>query len=432
MTFSCQFNQTIPTEHSPNFDSIHKILEEYKAASALSHFPPFSGGAVGYVSYDAIKSIESIPITSNGMGAEDIHMMLFKNIIAFDRLKHRVYLVSYLFVENNDACSLENLYESCQKCLADISSRLFKPLEKEAIQCNLEDYKDLLPVDAKALLGQENFIRGVKKIKNHIRQGDIFQGVLSERFEFDFSGDPFLVYRVLKMINPSPYLFFLSLGKDEYLLGASPEMLVQVIDGHLATCPIAGTRPRGKDLKSDHKMEMELLSSKKERAEHIMLVDLGRNDIGRVAKPGSVRVTRFMEVERYSHVMHMVSLVEGKLKKHLSPWKAFTSCFPAGTLSGAPKIRAMQILSEIEPKGRGPYGGAVVCYDFRGHLNSCITIRSLYLNKGKAYIQAGAGVVADSKPIKEYEEVLNKAKAIRTAVAMALKIEEGPNDSTDR
>jgi anthranilate synthase component 1 len=259
-------------------------------------------------------------------------------------------------------------------------------------------------------------MEAVKRIKSHIRAGDIFQCVMSEQFRFELEEDPFEVYRVLRMINPSPYLFFLDFG-GEVLLGSSPEMLVRVMNGTVETCPIAGTRPRGKDEAHDKKYERELLSSVKEKAEHLMLVDLGRNDIGRVSRPGTVKVTDFMKVERYSHVMHIVSLVEGKLKRNLSAWEAFCACFPAGTLTGAPKIRAMQILSELEGPRRGTYGGAVLAHDFLGNINSCITIRSLWAKGKNAVIQSGAGVVADSSPTKEYDEVLNKAKAIRSAVA---------------
>lgn len=410
------YNSSQVIQDRASFQSVEKLIKEYQSMH-LEGFPPFTGGAVGYVAYDAIQQLEDIPMPDKGLDSDDIYLMLFKHIIAFDQLKHRLYIVTH--IETDDDADLDPLYRDAEAKIQDIRKRLFESTDKEVLDLSLSEVASVEPVEAEATLGKEAFCAGVKTIKKHIRAGDIFQCVLSDRFHFPFEGDPFLVYRILRMINPSPYLFYLALEDDEYLLGSSPEMLVRSYDGRLETCPIAGTRPRGKDHKEDKKLESDLLASVKEKAEHLMLVDLGRNDIGRVSKPGTVRVSEFMKVERYSHVMHLVSLVEGKLKRSLTPWQALGACFPAGTLSGAPKIRAMEIISDLEPERRGPYGGAVVCYDFTGNLNSCITIRSLYIKGGKAYVQAGAGVVADSRPEKEWEEVLNKAKAVRSAVAIA-------------
>lgn len=409
------FQKTETLRDTSSFQKVEALIQEYQS-STLENFPPFAGGAVGFVSYDSIQMLEDIPLPDLGLGTDDIHLLLFKNILAFDRLKHRLYLVTHI---ENDG-QLQDRYRSAGEELQRIKDRIFRRSPDEDLAFYL-DNMDTNPIETEPLLGRERYCQGVKKIKKHIRDGDIFQCVLSDRFRFPFKQDPFMVYRVLKMINPSPYLFYLSLGEGEYLLGSSPEMLVKSQGGQVETCPIAGTRPRGKDLKEDKKFEAHLLDSVKEKAEHLMLVDLGRNDIGRVSKPGTVRVRDFMKVERYSHVMHLVSLVEGQLEKRISSWQALGSCFPAGTLSGAPKIRAMEIISEIETQRRGPYGGAVVCYDFIGGLNSCITIRSLYVRDGMGYVQAGAGIVADSRPDKEYDEVLNKAKAILSAVAIAHK-----------
>lgn len=402
-----------------SFEAVGNKLVRFHAPR-ISSFPPFVGGAVGFYGYDGVRYLEKIEPPEDELDAADLHFMYFKHVVAFDRLKHRVFLISHVVL---DGTPIDKAYKDACRDVEKLRSRLMVSAgAEELLDFSLQDVLHAQPVEAKARLGEENFCEAVRKVKAHIKKGDIFQGVLSDRFSFELKADPFLVYRVLRMINPSPYLYFLATG-DEFLLGSSPEMLVRVSDSKLETCPIAGTRPRGKTLKEDQKLERDLLASVKEKAEHLMLVDLGRNDIGRVARAGSVKVREFMKVERYSHVMHLVSLVEGQLKPSYTPWQALGACFPAGTLSGAPKIRAMQIIAEQEASRRGPYGGAIVCQDFSGNLNSCITIRSLYVKNNTGYVQAGAGVVADSSPAKEYQEVLNKAKAIRSAVAMAQLLE---------
>jgi anthranilate synthase component 1 len=259
----------------------------------------------------------------------------------------------------------------------------------------------------------------MKRMKEHIRAGDVFQGVISERMRVNLKAHPFRVYRALRMLNPSPYHYYFATA-GQAVVGASPEMLLKVgHDGRIETCPIAGTRPRGKDVATDQKMERQLCASVKEKAEHLMLVDLARNDLGRVSEPGTVRVSEFMRVRRFSHVMHLVSTVQGKLSKRHSPWDALIATFPAGTLTGAPKVRAMQIISELEPVRRGPYGGAFVLYDFSGRLDSAITIRTLFASKRGAFLQAGAGIVADSRPEMEYQEILNKARPVLKAIELA-------------
>ncbi len=403
-----------------SFEAVGKYLERYKTPK-LEAFPPFVGGAIGYFGYDCVRYLERMPETEPSDAPYELNFKFFGTTLAFDRLRHRLYIVT-LIPGNEQDC--ERNLQAAEQRLISVKQRLLTAAgPDELLDLSFGDLQKMEPVPAEAMLGQERYIEAVGKIKEHIRRGDIFQCVLSDRFRFPVKADSFTIYRILRMINPSPYLYYLGFG-DEVLLGSSPEMLMRAQGEMVETCPIAGTRPRGRDADEDRKMERDLLASVKERAEHLMLVDLGRNDIGRVSKPGSVQVKSFMHVERYSHVMHIVSLVAGQLRSGISSWEAFGSCFPAGTLTGAPKIRAMEIIAGLEKKARGPYGGAIVCKDFAGDLNSCITIRSLFLRDGYGYAQAGAGVVADSKPIKEYEEVLNKAKAVRTAVAAAEKVQE--------
>ncbi len=377
-------------------------------------WPPFQGGAIGYISYDAVQYLERVPLPEVRSGSDDLRLMFFKSILVFDRLKHEVYLINHIEVGSDD---LASLYRKASDEILDLKSQIFSTGTPAALTLKFASTAlPLKPVSGN--IGRDAYMKSVQTIKKHIREGDIFQCVLSDSFDIDIAVDPFAIYRVLRMINPSPYLFYINFGK-ETLLGSSPEMLTRVSDGLVETCPIAGTRPRGQNPAEDKKRERELLASIKEQAEHLMLVDLGRNDIGRIASIGSVRVKNFMQVERFSHVMHLVSLVEGRLKRGLTAWDALCSCFPAGTLTGAPKIRAMQIISEHEKRRRGTYGGAIIAHDYAGNLNSCITIRSLWVKEQKARIQAGAGIVADSRADKEYEEVMNKAKSMRTAIQLA-------------
>lgn len=402
-------------EEDTTFEGIGRYISRYKTALDPS-LPPFMGGALGYFSYDCARFLESIPLPEKNYGTRDLHFMFFKTILIFDRLKHRLRIVQLLSLESQN---LEVDYQKACARLEIICKRLSQSsADEELLNLSFHHLKQIQAVPAESELGKDRFCEAVRTIKEHIRAGDIFQCVLSDRFRFPVKEDSFLIYRILRMINPSPYLYYLQFG-DETLLGASPEMLIRTQGNQVETCPIAGTRPRGKTEEEDLKLERDLNASVKERAEHLMLVDLGRNDIGRVSKAGSVKVKSFMQVERYSHVMHLVSRVSGTLKKDVTAWKALGACFPAGTLSGAPKIKAMQIISTLEGSQRGPYGGAIICQDFGGDLNTCITIRSLYVRDGLGYAQAGAGVVADSQAEKEYEEVLNKARAIRVAVAAA-------------
>lgn len=395
------------------FDVISQRFDQYRA-SVSPNLPPMQGGAVGYIGYDSIKYLEDIPMPQAQAEHNEASLMFFQNIIAFDHLKHRVLIIVNIFTDDVD--SLEEGYEQAKQTANELKKQMVVPTAADAPFLFPLELDDVTPLPG--VMGKEKYCEAVKKIKHYIREGDIFQCVLSERFQAEINVHPFTIYRVLRTLNPSPYLFYLNTG-DEVLLGASPEMLLQASGKTIQTCPIAGTRPRGKDMKEDKKYEKSLLASSKEKAEHLMLVDLGRNDIGRVAEAGSVKVTEFMQVHRFSHVMHLVSLVEGQLAKGKTSWDAFKSCFPAGTLSGAPKIRAMEIISELEPIRRETYGGAVIYHSFSGQFDSCITIRSLLVRDKKGFVQAGAGVVADSNPEREYEEAINKSKALLKAIEIA-------------
>lgn len=371
----------------------------------------FIGGTIGYISYDFVKHLENINLPEiNSFNENEAYLMMFKNIIIFDHNENTIKIAINIFNENPTL----NDKEIAEKEINEIKNIISNSQNNEIDILNTED--NILDINHS--FGKENFIKAVKKVKSHIKNGDIFQCVLSERFSFDLEINPLLVYKVLRKINPSPYLFYIS-ADSEIILGSSPEMLVKSQANKISLCPIAGTRPRGKDEQEDNKYKKSLLRSTKEKAEHLMLVDLGRNDLGRVSKPNSVKVKDFMKVEKFSHVMHIVSLVEGELESNKNSFDAFNAVFPAGTLSGAPKVRAMQIISELEPVKRGAYGGSIFCHSFSDYMDSCITIRSLYIKDKKAYIQAGAGIVSDSKPESEYQEILNKSKAVLKAVNIA-------------
>jgi anthranilate synthase component 1 len=395
-------------------EALKAYFARYRARPS-AEMPAFCGGAVGYLGYEMSGYLERLPRPAQRVAPLDAHLMLYRDVVAFDHVKHRVVLISNVFLEQED---LKSGKKKALQRIEALRARLLTPSPEERPLTLPSESELSLEAKPKGAMGERKFRDAVQKIKGHIRAGDIFQCVLSEEFELALKCHPFRIYRSLRNVSPAPYLFYLNLG-DETLLGASPEMLVRAENGRIETCPIAGTRPRGRDLAEDKRFERHLLASVKEKAEHLMLVDLGRNDLGRVAKPGTVSVRDFMHVERFSHVMHLVSNVEAQLKSDRTAWDALFSCFPAGTLSGAPKIRAQQIIADLEPSQRGPYGGAVVCYDFSGQMNSCITIRSLYARGKKGYVRAGAGVVADSTPAREYQEIINKTRAIRRAIALA-------------
>jgi len=375
--------------------------------------PPFTAGAVGYCAYDSVRQLENIgEHAKDDLGLPDCVLMFFDRLLAFDHLRHQIQIIATADV------SQESPRKAYNRAVADIAA-LEKKLAaglRPALWRRKTLSRGKLKIQPRT--SRSRFLQSVERTKEYIRAGDIFQAVLSQRLDFAPGVAPFDIYRALRTVNPSPYMYFLRMG-DLHVLGSSPEMLVRVTGRKLEYRPIAGTHPRSRDGAEDAQFEKEMLADEKERAEHVMLVDLGRNDLGRVSEYGSVRVRDLMFVERYSHVMHIVSALEGKLRSNLDALNAFAACFPAGTLTGAPKVRAMQIIEELEPVRRGVYGGSVLYADFAGNLDSCIAIRTLLMKGKKAYLQAGAGIVADSDALREFEECLNKAKAVLRAVEVA-------------
>jgi anthranilate synthase component 1 len=374
--------------------------------------PRFTGGAVGFLGYDAVPWFEPVtlqPVSGSEPGADDAGFMLFDTVLAFDHVQHRILLIANARVTADD--SLRALYQFACAKIAFLEQELERSLSQGPRQ-------EASPIEVHSNLTQAQFEAHVRAAKESIAAGDIYQVVLSQRFEADVAADPFTVYRALRHVNPSPYMFFVRMGKVS-MVGSSPEMLVRVEGRRVETHPIAGTRPRGANAEDDQRLAEELKASEKERAEHVMLVDLGRNDIGRVAEFGSVRVPQYMALERYSHVMHLVSIVEGRLAEDRDRLDALVACFPAGTVSGAPKVRAMEIIAALEPTRRGIYAGAVGYLDFAGNLDFCIAIRTIVIMGGRALMQAGAGIVADSNPTAEYEETRDKARALVRALELA-------------
>lgn len=390
---------------------IHQIIEENKSVR-FSEFPSFTGGLVGYFSYDYLKYSEpSLRLDAEDTeGFQDVDLMLFDKVIAFDNYRQKMILI--INIPLND--QLEEEYERGSEELEKMEEliRNGKPKEEKAGR---------LISDIKPLFEKEQFCDMVRTCKDHIREGDIFQIVISNRLEAEYEGSLLNTYRVLRTINPSPYMFYFS-SSDLEVAGASPETLVKLEDGILHTFPLAGTRPRGKTEEEDRRLETELLADEKELAEHNMLVDLGRNDIGKISKFGSVEVEKYLSIERFSHVMHIGSTVRGELAEGRSALDAVDSILPAGTLSGAPKIRACQLINDIENNKRGIYGGAIGYLDFTGNLDTCIAIRIAYKKNGKVFIRSGAGIVADSVPEVEYQECLNKAKAVVQALQEAQEV----------
>jgi anthranilate synthase component 1 len=374
--------------------------------------PRFTGGAVGYLSYDAAEWFEPTAARKDAKDGQedDSGFMLFDTVLAFDHVQHRILLIANARISGDD--DLRALYQFACAKIEFLEGELERAL-------SLPKGAPSAPLELQSNLTQPAFEAIVRKAKEHIAAGDIYQVVLSQRFSAEVGVDPFTVYRALRHVNPSPYMFFIRLGSRS-IVGSSPEMLVRVEGRHAVTHPIAGTRPRGRNDDEDQRLADELKRNEKERAEHVMLVDLGRNDLGRVCEYGTVRVPTFMALERYSHVMHLVSVVEGQLSDEHDRLDALVACFPAGTVSGAPKVRAMQIIGELEPTRRGIYAGAVGYLDFAGNLDFCITIRTVVLEQGRASIQVGAGIVADSNPTAEYEETRDKARAMIRAMEMAL------------
>ena len=380
----------------------------------LPDMPPFVCGAVGYMSYDAVRWFENIPDeNTDDLDVDDSVMMFFSRLLVFDHVRHQIHLIANIFTEGK-AGGMEEDYRAALEYIESMEALLDDPIEP----------LPRLPKEGRSSLrsnvSREGFEQAVVRAKELIAAGDIFQVVLSQRFEVGLTAHPFEVYRSLRVVNPSPYMFYLKIS-DHSIIGASPEMLVRANGRRLEYRPIAGTRPRGATETEDLILGEELRADEKEVAEHVMLVDLGRNDLGRVADFGSVEVTELMVIERYSHVMHLVSGIKARLRAGMDRFDALAACFPAGTVTGAPKVRAMEIIDDLEPARRGVYAGAVMYLDYSGNLDSCISIRTILVKGGKAYIQAGAGVVADSVPETEYVETVNKARAMLQAIDMAEK-----------
>jgi anthranilate synthase component 1 len=392
-------------------------IEQMRRLTARYHpvrvpgLPPLIGGAIGYFAYDMVRLIEKIPASGrDDLGLDDCVMMFYLGLIVFDHVRHRVWVIRNVFTEGKG--SLRAKYDAAVREIERARRKLEGPMPEQ----RRAPRRGALRV--RSNMTRPQYLAAVRKAKGYIRAGDIFQVVPSQRFSAKTSAAPFEVYRALRVVNPSPYLYFLKLD-DVSVVGSSPEMLVKVQGRDVFYRPIAGTVPRGRDENEDRELEAKLLADPKERAEHIMLVDLGRNDLGRVSEYGSVKPERLMYVERYSHVMHLVSSLRGRLREGVDCFEALMSCFPAGTLSGAPKIRAMEIIDEIEPTRRGIYAGAILYLDFSGNLDSCIALRTLVAKDGRVYIQAGGGVVADSVPDREYQETVNKARAVLKALEIA-------------
>jgi anthranilate synthase component 1 len=404
--------QVLPTlvdSSVPPLDALKKIFAHCKTVP-IEGLPRFTGGAVGYFGYETVQLMENIPSAPlDDLKLNDATLMFFDTLLVFDAVKRNVVAIANAYIpESASDAQLRDEFEKALVELRRLKTLLLKrvtPVVAPATVHGILTYS----------MEKQDFLSNVEKAKKFIVEGDIFQVVLSQRMAMRLSADPFNLYRMLRIVNPSPYLYYLNLD-GMHIIGSSPELLVRLESGVVETRPIAGTRRRGTTPEEDTALEKELLADEKERAEHLMLVDLGRNDIGRISEFGSVEVNQFMTVEKYSHVMHIVSNVRGTLRKGMSAVDALYSCFPAGTLSGAPKIRAMEIIAALEPTKRGVYGGAIGYLDFSGNLDSCIAIRTIVVKDGTAYFQAGAGIVHDSVPEKEYQETLDKIASSVSAV----------------
>lgn len=396
------------------FGDLQNLIERYRAVQ-LPGLPRFTGGAVGYASYDAVRYTEHLPnCPKDDRGLPDLSFAFYDRMVLFDHIRKTVLVVAHAIVE--PGADLKAAYENACDGVDELVSRL----SEASHELGIEDIDTEGPV---RIVPRSNFTREqyesvVRHCQEYIKAGDIFQVVPSQRFQVETSAEPFNIYRVLRVVNPSPFLFYLSFD-NFHLIGSSPEILVRVEDGMVTIRPLAGTRRRGRDEAEDRALAAELLADPKERAEHIMLVDLGRNDVGRVADFQTVQLTDVMKVERYSHVMHITSNVTGKLSAGKTAFDALRAGLPAGTVSGAPKVRAMQIIDEVEPQKRGPYAGAVGYIDFTGNMDTCIALRTLVLQGKTAYVQAGGGIVYDSVPADEYEETVNKARGILKAIEIA-------------
>ncbi len=410
----------LTTRAEDKADPLQLIAEELSKYKILpvSGLPRFCGGAVGYLAYETVTRFEELPSpSSDPLSLPESLFMFVDTMLVFDHATHKIKVLSHVHLDGD----IEAAYQKAVGKIDELVDRLNQPIKPS--QLTKAAAHPMSDDKLSSNFSKGDFQASVLKIKQYITDGEAIQVVLSQRLAQPTNVAPFEIYRALRTINPSPYMFFLDFT-DFYIIGASPEILVRVEDGMVMTRPLAGTRPRGKTPDEDVALEQELHSDEKERAEHIMLVDLGRNDIGRVSQPGTVEVSDLMEVERYSHVMHLVTHVQGRLRRDLTAFDALRACFPAGTVSGAPKIRAMEIISELEPGKRGAYAGAVGYLSFSGNMDMAIAIRTMVVKQGIAYTQAGCGIVYDSVPEREYEESMNKARALLKAIDQA---ESEPN-----
>ncbi len=398
-------------------EALRAVLAGYRPAE-VAGLPRLWAGAVGYLSYDMVRFMERLPDTKpDDLGFPDCVLVVPETLLVFDNLRQTAQIIRNVFPEEGG--DPRRLYAEACAGLEETAARLRVPGLQGAAAA--PHHAAPPPAQAASNISQGRFQEMVEAAKRYIREGDVIQVVLSQRFETAYGGEPFDIYRALRLINPSPYMFYLDFGPEK-LIGSSPEVLLRLEGDRVELRPIAGTRPRGGDEQEDRRLERELMTDPKEAAEHIMLVDLGRNDVGRVSRYGTVEVNELMVVERYSHVMHIVSNVRGRLAPGRDAIDVLRACFPAGTVSGAPKVRAMEIIEELEPCRRGPYAGAVGYFNFSGNMDLCITIRTLMLQASKVYVQAGAGIVADSEPEREYQETINKARGMLAALDLAARL----------
>ena len=404
-------NLRIQSRGNP-LERLRELMEEYRPVT-VPGLPRFVGGAVGYFSYDMVRTFEDLPaLRKDSLGMPDFAFLLTDTLLIFDNVSQKIKVVANAYLESTKERDIRDAYRHATARIEKMIARLKRPVRQP------RQRRRRKPITFTSNMNKADFEKMVTRTKEYIRSGDIVQAVLSQRWETQIHTTPFQLYRALRVINPSPYMYYLRVAGVE-LVGSSPETLVRCEDGQISLRPIAGTRRRGQTPEEDQDLARQLLADEKERAEHVMLVDLGRNDVGRVAARGSVKVESLMQVERYSHVMHIVSQVTGRLEKGKSVYDVMRACFPAGTVSGAPKIRAMEIIEELEPTRRGPYAGAVGYFGFSGNMDMCINIRTVVIKGRQAYIQAGAGIVADSIPEHEYEETCNKARAMMKAIELA-------------
>jgi anthranilate synthase component 1 len=394
------------------FDELRRWTRAHRPVS-WAGLPPFTSGAVGYFAYDVVRLLEHLPErAADDLNLPVAELLFFSRLLAFDHLRHQVILIANVFTEGKK--NLRPAYNRAVRDLEEMAQALAEPLPAGPQQSGGRAHRPVVESN----FARDDYLAAVCRLKGYIRAGDVYQGVLSQRFQVPIQADAFSFYRALRRVNPSPYMYFLDLG-DLQVVGSSPEMLLKVQGRNAFYRPIAGTRRRGRTEEEDQRLEQQLRQSAQERAEHVTLVDLGRNDLGRVCEYGSVRVDELMFVERHSRVMHLVSSLWGRLRRTVDCFDALAACFPAGTVTGAPKVRAMQIIEELEPTRRGLYAGCICYLDYSGTLDSCIAIRTLVVKNGVAYVQAGSRVVADSRPEREYQETVNKARALLEAIELA-------------